>query len=190
MTITQKLQHLSDLWGRCLIGYYKNRDSNHYICEKYTFGALVYEVQHYGYINDTTEKIFHTKEAAQLFLVELLTNQIKDRCDSALLNLNHDHYDEVEDGTHEHWKDILDELKNINNIKLSDSIDKDKTNENERLLNIEQKYNLLKQNVEYAHNQLDKLNVLRNDYKYPEMDFSLGYRIELLGSIQNAKNNN
>ena len=179
------------MWGRCLVGHHKDRDSHHYICEKYTFGALVYEVQHYGYISDTTEKIFYSKEAAQLFLVELLTEQIKERCNNALLNLNHDHYDEVEDGTHEHWEDILDELENINNIKLSESLDKDVTVSIERLLNIEQKYNLLKQDVEYAHNQLDKLNVLRSDdCKYPEMDFSLGYRIELLGKTQNAKDNN
>jgi hypothetical protein len=187
MTITQKLQHLSDLWGRCLVGHHKDRDCHHYICEKYTFGALVYEVQHYGYISDTTEKIFYTKEAAQLFLVELLTEQIKDRCNNALLNLNHDHYDEIEDGTPEHWNRILKQLDAINDAVTSDKIDN--AGEKERLLSIEQKYNLIKQDVEYAHNQLDKLNVLRNDYKFPELDFSIGYRIELLGRIQNANNN-
>jgi hypothetical protein len=190
MTITQKLQHLSDLWGRCLVGHHKDRDCHHYICEKYTFGALVYEVQHYGYINDTTEKIFYTREAAQSFLVELLTNQIKERANNCLLNLNHDHYDEVEDGTTEHWNKILKQLDDINDSVILDEPDKDKTNQIERFLNIEKKYNFLKQEVEYAHNQLDKLNVLRNDYKFPELDFSLGYRIELLERTQNAKDNN
>ena len=178
MNRTEKIEALSEQWGRCLIGHHKQRDTLHNLDAEFSFGELKYRVLHQAYVGENLSKSFHTKEAAENYLIDELINQIKDQANGSLKHIKAGEADPIEDGTAELWEDILLKVAAIKQAPLDDGADP--VAERERLLDVEAKYKQLLQEATYAREQLDLLNVpVSSKEDGLDLPYSLGYRITL-----------
>lgn len=176
MTKSEKIAELSGLWGKCLVDLHKNSDTQHFIYTKYCFGGTKYIVEHYGYVYSPYNESFYTLNAAQNYLIGKLCQQIQEECDHQLYALDRlDEYDTNKDK--DYWNKILNELEITKNLSTNDA--EPKINE-EEYHEMERKYNGLKYDYDLCEELLNKNNVPKFSPEYPEMLYSLNYRLELL----------
>ena len=130
MTKSEKIQELSALWGECLCGYHKDKDTKHYINIRYCFGDVRYFVEHFGYVFSEYERDFHTLPAAQDYLISKLEEQITEECNNQLLrhadSTSWDVYDLNKNP--KYWKNILvklEKLKNSPTNEIKEKIDEE-----------------------------------------------------------------
>ncbi len=162
---------LSALWGKCLVGHHKSCDPNFYIETKYSFGVIDYYVTHAAYIGDDIEGHFHTLNAAQKFLIQKLKENIETECRNNLAGI------ENSEKPSSHWQNILAELKNL---KIESD---EKYDYAELYLNLLPEFHSYKDACDSAHKQLDLLKIPKCEESWPELCYSLEYRIELLKNL-------
>jgi hypothetical protein len=181
----QILTKLNTLWCKCIIGHHKSCDPVHYIYQEYTFGDLVYKVEHGAYIGEEINGTFSTLEAAENFLIREIAKEIEKQSEwnlDAIARGDIEELSYLDEPKPEYWQGIRADLK-----EALKSQEPTQENWEERALEAERKYNYLKNALDYAIEQLDRLGVSKYDKEYPEMPYSIGHRITILGTGGNAK---
>jgi hypothetical protein len=177
MTKNQKIiSALNSLWCKCVAGYHKSCDVTHYITQKYTFGDLTYSVEHGAYIGEDIEGTFSTLEAAESFLIQKMVEAIKEEVKWNLDVIELPVHGESEVNDKNYWLAILEELNKL------DIIEEDKVNWQEQALKMERDFYYLKNAMDYATEKLNEFKVPSYDKEYPEMEYSIGHRISILGN--------
>lgn len=176
MTKNEKITRLNGLWCSTLVEHHKNRDCQHFLYMEYCFGGIEYIAEHFGYVASEYSEHFHTLNAAQDYLIKKLQEQIREECNHQLYALERpDEYDTNKDKNY--WNNILTELDKIKDL-VTDDIES-KVNE-EQYHDMERKYNSLQFHYGLAEEVLDKNEIPQFSKEYPEMLYSINYRLELL----------
>jgi len=170
MTLSEKIQELSEIWGK-IVGcdHHKDCDVNHWISACYTYGNVEYRAEHGAYIGESFDKSFRTKRAAEEFLCRELIRQIEEQIKSNL---------EIYDEKELYWSSLQKTFEIVRNFECSDS--GDQTNYKELFLELKGKYESQEYHCREIEKTLDFNNVPKYDAGYPEMKFSLNYRVDLL----------
>lgn len=177
MTNSEKIQELSEIWGRCCTGHHKDRDIRHCITQEYYFGNLKYRVEHFAYIGTNINGSFNTLVAAQNYLIKELHNQIKEQIDWNIESFkNPGEYDTEQ--TLEYWGKMMVRFIQIRN-QIIDNIPGQ--------INFEEEYWKLKKQNELLNYSNKRIEEILDDFKIKkydegdmEMEYSLDYRIRLL----------
>ena len=168
----QILAKLSEIWGKCLVDYHKSNDPHFLITEDFCFGDVSYRAEHNGYIYESYNQIFNTRAAAENYLIGKIKEQITEECNHQLYAFDHKGYEINKDPAY--WKDILEEVKNLNIPPAAPE------NFEEKYLTLLKQYNNLKYHADLTSEFLDSQEIEYKDDNVPDMEYSLNYRVELL----------
>lgn len=177
MTLSEKIQELSEIWGKCISGHHKSNDPIHYISIKYSFGNIEYIVEHSAYIGDDINYRCNTLRAAKEYLCRELIRQIEDQINNNLEFCRNPDLGES-DKPEEYWTALQKTFESVRNIKCSDS--PAQVNYEELYFDTKQKYEAQNYHISELEKILDFYEIPRYDDNYPEMEFSVNYRVEKL----------
>lgn len=177
MILSEKIQELSEVWGQCCTGHHKSKDHVHIIEEYYQYGKLDFNVLHYAYIGNDINQSFNTKRAAQEYLCRELISQIEKQIKNNIEICENPNWGET-DQPLDYWLSLQKTFELVRNYECSDS--PAQTNWEELYLDIKQKYESQKHDLDLVNKILDENNIPKFDSDYPELEFSVNYRLELL----------
>lgn len=183
MNLSEKIQELSEIWGKVVgVDHHKDKDIRHYIIQEYSFGNLIYKVEHYAYIGEDINCSFNTIRAAQEFLCRELISQIGKEIDFNIESTGIDSFESTM--PLEYWSSLQKTFELVRNIECSDS--PAQMNYEELFLEIKQKYETQNYSLKEIDKILDFHNIEKHNSEFPELERSVNYRVELL--VERLKN--
>jgi len=179
MTKSEKIQSLQEIWCKIVgMDHHKNCDIQHWMSIRYSYGDVEYRAEHGAYIGESFDKSFNTLIAAQNYLISELSRQIREELNSIMYRCERpDEYYVVK--SMDYWNKLDEEFQQINSIIPSDKPDKE-INFEEEYWNLKRRYEIIKYDIDLITDLLDKNDIIKYDKNYPEMEYSVNYRVELL----------